>query len=210
MSPPTSRTRPRALVVLSMATALFLMAGAPTPPPLPELNEKVVAFARANLGKPVGDGSCITLAFEALKEAGAQFDPFDEPGGDFTWGQPVASFKEALPGDILQFHNAVFRGRQTLSRGRWMTWREEYPHHTAIVSQVDETGKLVTILHQNVIMQGKAGKDSKNVREGTLRIDSLQKGGWIRIYRPVPASTPRRGPAIPAPITDTDTGTDEG
>jgi hypothetical protein len=38
MSPPA----PRALVVLSMATALSLMAGVPSPPPLPDLNEAEV------------------------------------------------------------------------------------------------------------------------------------------------------------------------
>src|SRR5436305_3569285 len=32
----------------------------------PELNAKVVEFARAHLGKKVGDGSCLTLAVAAL------------------------------------------------------------------------------------------------------------------------------------------------
>ena len=209
MHSPSSRTWPRPLFIVAMATALSLTAGAPRPAPLPDLNEKVIAFARASLGQPVGDGSCTTLAIEALRQAGAQLYPIAEPDGDFTWGQPIASFKEALPGDILQFRNAVFRGRRSLSHQRWMTWREEYLHHTAIVSRVSETGKLVEILHQNVIMQGQEGKDAKNVRQGTLRLDSLQKGGYVRIYRPVPASTHRQRPEpIPEPEPEPETERD--
>jgi hypothetical protein len=113
-----------------------------------------------------------------------------EPGGDFTWGQPIETFKEALPGDILQFHNAVFRGKKSLPKRRWVSWHQEYPHHTAIVSRVSEGGKLVAVLHQNVTVQGQAGKDSLNVQEGTLPMDSLQQGGWIRIFRPIAAAAP--------------------
>jgi hypothetical protein len=206
------RGRVRVGVALLSTAAMLVAAGAPEA--LPELNEKVAAFARARLGQSVGDGSCATLAIAALDAAGAKCYPSVEPDGVLIWGRPIDSFKEALPGDILQFHNAVFQGKKWVTKRRWISWHQEYPQHTAIVSRVGEGGKLVTVLHQNVIdvdldkdksqdrskvkdksrdkakIQGK-GSDAaaKNVQEREIRIDSLQ-GGWVRIYRPVVA-TPR-------------------
>jgi hypothetical protein len=178
----------------ALAAVVFAAGGAPAPPPLPELNEKVLAFAREKLGTSVGDGSCTTLAVEALKEAGARRYPMGDPEGDYTWGEPVASFKDALPGDVLQFHKAVFQGRTPLPGRRWYSWKQEYPHHTAIVSKVSQGGKVVSLLHQNVTAPGQPAKDVKNVQETTLRVDSLQKGGRIRIYRPVPWAAPAASP----------------
>jgi hypothetical protein len=192
-------SKPR-LVVVSLSTIVLITAAAPEPTPLPVLNEKVVAYARNQLGTCVGDGSCTSLAIAALKSAGARYYPMAEPGGEFTWGEPVESFKDALPGDILQFRNAVFRGRKNLPGGRWITWHHEYPHHTAIVSGVSERGKAVAILHQNVTGQGKDAKEALNVQEATIRVDSLQKGGSVRIFRPVAARTPyQRRQAEPSP-----------
>jgi len=162
------------------------------PPPLPPLNARVADFARASLGKPVGDGVCITLAVEALRAAGARPAPFNIPSGDYVWGQPVEDIKDTLPGDLLQFRDAVFRGKRSLGRTRYETWHYEYPHHTAIVAKVEQAGKLVTILHQNVALDGRPEAEKGNVKEGILRMDSLQKGGWVRAYRPVPADPPRR------------------
>jgi hypothetical protein len=198
------RIRPRPGVLRCLATALLLVAGAPASPTLPDLNEKVVAFARANLGKSVGDGSCTTLALAALEAAGVKSYPMVESGGELVWGQPIESFGEAMPGDILQFHNAVFDGKKALSKQRWTSWHHEYPHHTAIVSRVTEKGNVVAVLHQNVTLSGKKRNDTGNVLEGTLRIDSLQKGGWIRIYRPVADPSRRREPAAPTPAPDAD------
>jgi hypothetical protein len=185
--------RPRPGLVLCIATAPLLAADAPIPR-LPDLNEKVVAFARANLGKCVGDGSCTTLAISALESAGVRSYPSVEPGGALVWGQPVGSFEEALPGDILQFHDAVFQGKKATSKRRWTSWHHKYPHHTAIVSRVSEGGNVVAVLHQNVTI---SGKGDRNVLEGSLRIDSLQKGGWVRIYRPLAAPPHGREPAPP-------------
>jgi hypothetical protein len=151
---------------------------------LPPLNARVVAFARANVGKPVGDGVCITLAVMALKQAGARAFPLDRADGDYVWGDPIGRHQDALPGDILQFRDAVFDGRRTVRR-RTTWWHEEYPHHTAIVSAVSEGGNVLTVLHQNVGGKEKAEADKKVVQESSLRMDSLQKGGWVRVYRPV-------------------------
>jgi hypothetical protein len=152
---------------------------------LPPLNEKVVEFARSNLGKPVGDGVCITLAVEALREAGARRVSFRDPSGDYVWGELVADFKDVQPGDILQFRDAVFKGQRPIGGGRILRWRQEYPHHTAIVARVERGGKTLAIYHQNVAVQGRPESEKGNVSEGELRMDSLQKGGWVRAYRPV-------------------------
>src|SRR5262249_45759506 len=96
------RSRSRRLVVLAWVTAVVALHLAATPPaaPIPPLNQKVLEFARERIGEKVADGQCLSLAVEALRYAGAKRYPFD-PGGDYVWGRPGASFKEALPGDIL-------------------------------------------------------------------------------------------------------------
>ena len=179
------------------------LAGAPgTPPraaPLPPLNAKVEAFARSNLGKPVGDGICITLAVEALEAAGARRASFRDPKGDYTWGEPVPDFKDVLPGDILQFRDAVFRRQAIASAGApGRSWHQEYPHHTAIVAKVEPGGQVLTILHQNVTTEGQPESEKSRVQEAELRMDSLQKGGWVKAYRPIPPD-PAEGPQAVLP-----------
>jgi hypothetical protein len=167
-------------------TAGVVLALAATPPaqPIPPLNQKVLEFARDRIGEKVGDGQCLSLAAEALRSAGAKRYPFD-PSGDFVWGRPVASFPQAMPGDILQFRNAVFQGKRWISKRRWVSWHHEYPHHTAIVSEVREGGQVVTILHQNVGPPEAADATKQVVQEATIRPQSLQDGGAVAIYRPV-------------------------
>jgi hypothetical protein len=170
---------------------------------LPELNEKVLTFARAKLGTSVGDGNCSALAIAALKSAGARYYPWSQRSGALRWGEPVGSFKEALPGDILQFENAVLQGKKFVTRQRWVSWHHEYPHHTAIVARVSDGGKVVVVLHQNVAMKGKDEKETLNVQETTLPMESLQSGGSIHIFRPVPPPTRGRAPE-PAEATGED------
>jgi len=169
--------------------ALGLIAAAPRE--LPPLNQKVAEFAESHRGQKVGDGICVTLAVEALKSAQAKRYPLHGRDGDYVWGRRVDDFKDTLPGDILQFRDAEFKGKKFVTRRRWISWHESYPHHTAIVSGTKEGGKVLTILHQNVGPKDADDAVKQIVQEGTLRIDSLQKGGWVRIYRPVePADTP--------------------
>jgi hypothetical protein len=182
---------------ITAAWLVVALAAAPPPspppsPPLPPLNEKVLAFARTKLGTSVGDGNCTALARAALKDAGARYFPVMQRSGESTWGEPVASFKDALPGDILQFENVVLQGKKFVTRRRWVTWHYEYPHHTAIVAQVSDGGNVVVVLHQNVSIKGKDEKETQNVQETTLPMDSLQSGGSIRIFRPVAAPTRNR------------------
>lgn len=180
-------------IVLTLATA-GLIAAAPREP-LPDLNRKVAEFAESQRGRKVGDGVCVTLAVEALKSANAKRFRLNRADGDYVWGRRVEDFKDALPGDILQFRDAEFKGKKFITRRRWISWHESYPHHTAIVSGTKDGGKTLTILHQNVGPKDADEAAKQIVQEGTLRMDSLQKGGWVRIYRPIDAKDP--GPALP-------------
>ena len=180
------RSRSRRFVVLAWVAAVVALALAPAPPkvPIPPLNQKVLEFARERIGTKVADGQCLSLAVEAVRYAGAKRYPFD-PSGDYVWGRPVASFKEALPGDILQFRNAVFQGKRWISKRRWVSWHYEYPHHTAVVFEVREGGRVVAILHQNVGAHDADDAEKQVVQEASIRPESLQAGGSVAIFRPV-------------------------
>ena len=52
-----------------------------------------------------------------------------------------------------------------------------YPHHTAVILNVAEGGKVLKVLEQNI--NGK-----RFVMESTYRINDL-KSGSFRVYRPV-------------------------
>ena len=129
--------------------------------------------------------------------AGARRFP-RERSGDYIWGRSIDSFKDALPGDVLQFRDAVFQGGRVLGGNRKSSWRQDYPHHTAILAEVRERDGEIMVLHQNV---GKSGSDEaakRVVKKDAIRPGSLQEGGWVRIYRPVapddepPSSEPRQ------------------
>lgn len=178
------------LIVPMLAAAL--RPGPPAGPAIPELNRKVLEFAEGRLGRKVNNGQCTMFAYEALASAGARRFPW-EPSGDYVWGEPVASFKETLPGDILQFRDAVYKGRRNLTPRRWVSWHAEYPHHTAVVAAVNRGGREVVVLHQNV---GPRDVAEKVVRKDTIQTDSLQPGGRVWIFRPVadPDDVPNAGP----------------
>jgi hypothetical protein len=187
--------RPLFLILVAFAVSVGAASDKKSAP-LPPLNAKVFDFAKSSLGKPVGDGICITLAVEALNAAYAKRYPFDR-SGDYVWGDPVPDLKDSLPGDILQFRDAIFHGQRTIGKSKIVRWHAEYPHHTAIVAKVEQSGKLITIYHQNVTTQGRKDSEKGHVQEGELRMESLQKGGWIKAYRPVPAGdSPARRPFI--------------
>ena len=180
------RSRLRQFVVLAgvVAAVVVGLARGAAWAPIPPLNQKVLEFTRERIGKKVDDGQCISLAVEALRFAGAKRYPFD-PSGDYVWGRPIASFKEALPGDILQFRNAVFQGKRWITKRRWVSWHYEYPHHTAIVSDVREGGRVVAMLHQNVGAHDDDDATKQVVQEASIRPESLQPGGSVAIFRPV-------------------------
>lgn len=150
---------------------------------IPELNQRVLAFAREHLGEKVGDGSCVSLAIEALSSAGAREFPeagADEPA-DYVWGEPVETPNKLLPGDILQFRVAVFAGSDATK-----SWRKTFPHHTAIVAGVSKTkaGFVVTILQQNAGRATSKIAERQVVKQDRLRFRDLRPGGVVKGYRP--------------------------
>jgi hypothetical protein len=159
-----------------MAT-LFIIATLGLDP----LNEKVVEFARSRLGQRVGDGECSALATEALRYAGAT-----PRGHGRRWGEELPSVREARPGDILQFEDAVFVRRRLRPDGALVTLEARYPRHTAIVSGVRGRGKgvIVTILHQNAGIAGGDDEDLKVVQRWTINLAEM-KSGTLKAYRPV-------------------------
>jgi hypothetical protein len=149
------------------------------------LNARIVQFCRSHLGQEVGDGECYSLAKHAFKDAGLAGgrQPENPNHGDFVWGRlvlylqgtggdPVAQGKmEAImPGDVIQFRDAVFKGKKR---------SERFPHHTAVVVAVGDNGREVKLLQQNF-----GGK--KFVTELNLHLTDL-KAGWIRVYQPAAA-----------------------
>lgn len=143
------------------------------------LNEKVVAFARSNLGKRVGDGECTALAVEALRHAGAR-RPRPRSG---VWGDELEALVDARPGDILQFEDAVFVRSRTRPDGAVVTQTFSFPHHTAIVARVRRRGPrpVFVILHQNV---GVEGEEARAVQEWTIDLGEKRRGS-VKAYRPV-------------------------
>jgi hypothetical protein len=143
------------------------------------LNEKVVAFARSNLGQRVGDGACTALAVEALRHAGAR-RPRPRSG---VWGDELEALGGARPGDILQFEDAVFVRTRSREDGAVVTQTFSFPHHTAIVARVRKRGSrpVFVILHQNA---GVEGDDARVVTEWTIDLAEKRRGS-VKAYRPV-------------------------
>jgi hypothetical protein len=163
----------------------------------PSVNEKVLQYAKDHVGEKVGNGQCTALAFEALRFAGAKRFPPSGDDADYVWGKRLASLKEAKPGDVLQFRDAVFKGKGRLPDGRRGSWRQWFPHHTAIVSGSKNGGKVLLIIHQNFVASNKSEKSEKKddaekytVQEGAITLSELQPGGWVRAYRPVSIDDP--------------------
>jgi hypothetical protein len=139
------------------------------------LNEKVVEFARSQLGQQVGNGQCSTLAVEALRYAGATW----RSARNGVWGDEVKSLRDAQPGDILQFENAVFTSSQFRDDGALVTQQYSFPHHTAIIARVQKRGKkpVLVILHQNI-------GGGQVVQEWTIDMAHMRRG-TVKLFRPV-------------------------
>jgi hypothetical protein len=167
---------------------VILAAALAWPSPEPDIGAKVLDFAESHRGQKVGDGECTTLAREALRHAGARRYRRMSPGADFVWGEPRDSIERAQPGDILQFHDAVFKGRKTLRGGAVKTWTQTFGRHTAIVVRVETTrrGTVLTILQQNAGPDAMSDEQKKVVQQGTINLKELQPGGTVKAFRPVP------------------------
>ena len=156
------------------------------------LGEKLVEFCESHKGEQVSTGECSALANTGLRTIGAKTRGKDDPNeGDYTWGQPVLVWENTptgpqattgrlggiRPGDVIQFRDTKWEGPRPGGKGRYSLVLK---HHTAIVAEAENGGQVLKIYQQNY-----GGK--KIVMGGTICPRHL-KEGWIRIYRPVPAS----------------------
>jgi hypothetical protein len=148
------------------------------------LGKQVVAFCREHLGKRVGDGECTSLVNGALESAAARASSGSSPGrDDYAWGDLVALIeakrtiydreaqaRQAGPGDIIQFRDAVFASSDNHNHSIRR-------HHTAVVVAVTDYGRQIQICEQNV-------NEVCLVFKNTLDVDDMREG-WMRIYHPI-------------------------
>jgi hypothetical protein len=105
----------------------------------------------------------------------------------------LPALEDAIPGDLLQFRDATFVSRKRVP-GSIQIETRLFPHHTAIVSEVRNGGKVLMLLHQNVLLDGEDPSLEKLVREEPLTI-AEHRLGVVRAYRPVSAGG--MGKAVP-------------
>ncbi|HOY31463.1 MAG TPA: hypothetical protein PKW80_06260 [Bacteroidales bacterium] len=134
---------------------------------IPELNQKITEYVKAQLGKKVDRGECWDLAYEALTLNNCEWD------GKFYFGNKLnPSVDSIYPGDIIQLYNVVLKhriGNQII--------KETYGQHTAVV--YNKSGKgIFEIAHQNNGYSGrKVGISELNLRD--------KVSGTIIFFRPV-------------------------
>lgn len=132
----------------------------------PELNKKIIAFVKQNIGKKVATGECWDLAAEALNKAGAKWD------GSYGFGIKVQYQKECVfAGDIIQFKGVKLNYKE----GEYIL-TETLEQHTAVVYEVKAKGAYI-IADQNTRFTG------KKVGTRLVEIKTITKGS-IQIFRP--------------------------
>ena len=124
-------------------------------------NQKIVNWAKGNLGKKIGRGLCWDLGEEALKRAGAQTSNDLGPVGeetDYVWGDPIDALKDVQPGDLLQlrdhFVTTTTVSKYTFNDGSTITETSESVakrgHHTAIVNSMPTAEGMLKTYEQHV------------------------------------------------------------
>lgn len=163
---------------LSIFLALPLIAFAENQKPATnDLGNRVVEFAKSQIGKQVGQGECAHLVIAALNAAGAKTTidyGSSGPEKDYVWGTPVAKYNDAQPGDLLQFRDVRIKS-EILVNGQKRIRTAFISHHSSIVLKNLGKGKL-QVLEQNV-------NGVKTVRVSDWNLAD-QQGGKIWIYRP--------------------------
>ena len=128
---------------------------------LPKVNQEIVAYAKANEGKKIDRGECWDLAKYALDEAKANWEAPYDYGTKYNYKKATI-----LPGDIIQFENAEFKGE---------LYSMSMPHHTAVVLEV-LSPLVLKVAHQNF-----AGK--RTVQFTDVNFNDLKKG-QVQFYHP--------------------------
>jgi hypothetical protein len=175
-----------ALLIPVFAWAQTTGGASKKPAQVPELNQKVVKFCIANLGKKVDNGECAQLVSLAFRDVGAKVWgelPAPKPPlqpDDYVWGRPLHPDKETIfPGDIIQLRDVEIK--IVYPNKSWRTW--SYPHHTAVIYQVVGKNKYV-VLHQNVGDRTKTLEQKQVVQKEALDL-SRKIEGTMWLYRPI-------------------------
>ncbi len=114
------------------------------------LEQRVLAFSRAHIGRVLGTGQCAELADQALIASGARsFIDYaaNTRGDDYVWGDPV-DVTLARPGDVLQFRDFTMRVTTRTAGGAVSDESDDAEHHTVVVEE--NHGGVMTVFEQNV------------------------------------------------------------
>ncbi len=140
---------------------------------LPNTNQKVVKYVKSVIGKKVDRGECWDLANAALTASNAKFDRSSKKT-IYTYGKKLNPGKdEILPGDMIQFEKVKLKYKIGNAE-----YREQMPHHTAIIYKVYDKGHY-QLAHQNTSFSG------KKVGLSNLKLENVSKGKMY-FYRPQP------------------------
>jgi hypothetical protein len=151
------------------------------------LNQKILNFARANIGNTVRldqGGDCYDFVAEAVRRSGGRVNTHQGAGTingqtHYIWGDRVyqksklagwsntGSLANIKPGDCIQFDGCKF-----VNGGSW----QKTSHHSAIVESVNTRTGVIKVIHQNIGGVKKVFRGEYNVNQMTT--------GVMTIYRP--------------------------
>jgi hypothetical protein len=152
------------------------------------LNNGVADFAKRNLGKQVGNGTCWTLVERALESVGGKTsndltkNKKNFKDADYVWGKLITI--EALQtGDIIQFRNHTFRA--TKSDGSNQIYIRG--HHSAIVaSSATMVGVgVIYVYESHVNGSGNVQTNIVYLKSGSYDGIGVVVEGTICCYRPI-------------------------
>jgi hypothetical protein len=150
------------ILILSVLIACHVSAQCDSISPL---NKEILEWVSTQINKKVGTGQCWDLAQQALNKSGAKWD------GMYDFGRPLAKGECVMPGDIIQFEKV--KAKRMINGSEF---REEFPHHTAVIFSVNSSDEI-KLIHQNT------GYNGKKVAVSDFYFSSIKSGKYT-IYRP--------------------------
>lgn len=146
-------------------TFTFLFQGTAQCDSVAQLNKEIISWVSTKVNKKVGSGQCWDLAQQALNTAGAKWN------GAYEFGLDLGKAECLMPGDIIQFERVKAKRMVNGSE-----FREDFPHHTAIIYSVSSSDQ-VQLIHQNT------GYNGKKVAISDFYFSSVKSGKYT-VYRP--------------------------